>query len=95
MYDVLRFDMRLKGIKQKTTDTLLIADVFNENVFNELYSYLSAVAENPRGQSVVWKQFLAVVLDARALFVRSACQGTVARWGQDQSRSTKRLFRDS
>jgi len=72
MYDVLRFDMRLKGIKQKTTDTLLIADVFNENVFNELYSYLSAVAENPRGQSVVWKQFLAVVLDASSA-IRTQC----------------------
>lgn len=64
MTNVLHFDMRLKELKEKATDRLLTAEVFDETAFNELYSYACTIVEKLKSEHVVSKQFLAALLDA-------------------------------
>ena len=58
------FDMELKALEEKATDRLLMADVFDEQAFADLYSYICTVAEELKFEYVVSKQFLATILGA-------------------------------
>ncbi len=66
-------DMELKALDDKATGRLLMADVFDEAAFTNLYSYICALAEKLRREDVVSKQFLAVVLNA-ASTIRSRAE---------------------
>lgn len=66
-------DMELKGLNDKATGRLLMADVFDEAAFKNLYSYFCEVAETLKTESVLSKQFLAVVLNA-ASAIRSRAE---------------------
>jgi hypothetical protein len=80
MDEISFFDMELKALDDKATGQLLMADVFNEVAFNNLYSYICALAEKLKCEQVVPKQFLAVVLNAasairsRAVYLAEAKQ---------------------
>lgn len=56
--------MRLKELEEKATDRLLMAEVFDEKSFGELYSYICLMAEELKSEYLVSKQFLASVLKA-------------------------------
>jgi len=66
-------DMELEALNDKATGRLLMADVFDEAAFNNLYSYICAVAQKLKTESVLTKQFLAVVLNA-ASAIRSRAE---------------------
>jgi hypothetical protein len=62
MTDVHSFDVRLKELGEKATDRLLMAEVFDESAFSELYVYCLELAEKLADEYVVSKQFLAVLI---------------------------------
>lgn len=62
MKNVHSFDMRLKELGEKATDRLLMADVFDEHAFAELYAYCLELAAELVDEYVVSKQFLALLL---------------------------------
>jgi hypothetical protein len=64
MNKVLQFDMRLKELEERATDRLLMAEVFDEKAFGELYSHICLMAEELKSEYLVSKQFLASVLKA-------------------------------
>jgi hypothetical protein len=66
-------DMELEALNDKATGRLLMADVFDEAAFKNLYSYICEVAEKLKRESVLSKQFLAVVLNA-ASAIRSRAE---------------------
>ena len=73
MDEISVFDMELKTLDDKATGRLLMADVFDEAAFTNLYSYVCALAEKFKKENVVPKQFLAVVLNA-ASTIRSRAE---------------------
>lgn len=66
-------DIELEALNEKATGRLLKADVFDEVAFKNLYSYICKVAEKLKMESVLSKQFLAVVLNA-ASAIRSRAE---------------------
>lgn len=57
-------DMELEALNDKATGRLLMADVFDEVAFKDLYSYICTLAEGLKTENALSKQFLAVVLNA-------------------------------
>ncbi|KRB98271.1 hypothetical protein [Duganella sp. Root198D2] len=57
-------DMELEALSGKATGRLLMADIFDEVAFKNLYSYICALAEKLKTENMLPKQFLAVVLNA-------------------------------
>lgn len=66
-------DMELEALSEKATGRLLMADVFDEVAFQDLYSYICTLAEKLRSENALSKQFLAVVLNA-ASAIRSRAE---------------------
>lgn len=57
-------DVELNTLNDRATGRLLMADVFDEVAFKNLYSYICGLAEKLRTEHVLSKQFLATVLNA-------------------------------
>lgn len=66
-------DIELDELNDKATGRLLMADVFDEAAFKNLYAYICEVALKLETESVLPKQFLAVVLNA-ARAIRSRAE---------------------
>jgi hypothetical protein len=58
------FDMRLKELEEKATGRLLMADVFSNTAFDDLYSYACEKAVKLKTEFVIPRQYLASILDA-------------------------------